>query len=120
MAPVTHLDLDLVEGTFGIREPRVELRTGQDGPFPDLVFVPGSCFDQRGGRIGQGMGFYDRYLTSVKALRAGLSYDVQIAEKNLALDPHDQFMDVLISEKRLMVFSASAGSAALRWNSAGT
>lgn len=106
MAAVTDLEGDLVEGTFGLREPRLDLRVGGDDPKPDLIFVPGTCFDQHGGRLGQGLGYYDRYLTLVRGLKVGLGFDVQITQKNLALEAHDQLLDVLISEKRLSVFSA--------------
>ncbi|MDB5048656.1 MAG: 5-formyltetrahydrofolate cyclo-ligase, partial [Fibrobacteres bacterium] len=70
------------------------------------VLIPGLCFDNRGGRLGKGLGFYDRYLAGNRALRAGLGFDVLITQKNLTLDPHDQLMDAVVSEKRLLVFSA--------------
>lgn len=105
MAEVSDLEKDVSEGAFGILEPRPELR--KDGaPEPDLVLIPGLCFDNRGGRLGKGLGFYDRYLAGNRAVRAGLGFDVQITQKNLTLDPHDQLMDAVVSEKRLLVFSA--------------
>ncbi|HKP95536.1 MAG TPA: 5-formyltetrahydrofolate cyclo-ligase [Fibrobacteria bacterium] len=105
MAEVSDLERDLSEGALGIQEPRPEAR--KDGaPEPDLVLIPGLCFDTRGGRLGKGLGFYDRYLAGRPALRAGLGFDVQITQKNLTLDPHDQLMDAVVSEKRILVFSA--------------
>jgi 5-formyltetrahydrofolate cyclo-ligase len=110
MAPVEDLEKDLSEGAFGILEPRPEVR--KDGaPEPDLVLIPGLSFDLRGGRLGKGLGFYDRYLTGRQAMRAGLGYDVQITDKNLTLDPHDQLMDAVVSEKRILVFSAPSTDA---------
>lgn len=105
MAPVRDLERDLAEGAFGIREPKPE-RRGDGTPEPDLVLVPGLCFDQRGGRLGKGLGFYDRYLAGRSTVRAGLGFDVQITQKNLTLDAHDQLMDAVLSEKRILVFSA--------------
>ncbi len=105
MALVANLEKDLAEGSFGILEPVAALRTG-DAPDPDLALIPGLCFDARGARLGKGLGFYDRYLTGKRAMRAGLGFDVQITQKNLTLDPHDQLMDAVISEKRILVFSA--------------
>lgn len=105
MAAVADLEKDLTEGSFGIQEPRPELRQGA-APEPDLVLIPGLCFDLRGGRLGKGMGFYDRYLTGRQTVRLGLGFDVQITQKNLTLDPHDQLMDAVISEKRILAFSA--------------
>jgi 5-formyltetrahydrofolate cyclo-ligase len=105
MAPVKDLDRDLAEGRFGIREPSPEARNGE-APEPDLILVPGLAFDLRGGRLGKGKGFYDRYLSGARGLKAGVGYDVQITDKNLPLDAHDQPMDAVVTDKRTQVFSA--------------
>lgn len=105
MAPVADLEKDLTEGAFGVREPVPEARNG-GAPAPDLILVPGLGFDLRGGRLGKGKGFYDRYLAGIKALKAGVGFDVQISDKNLTLDAHDQLMDAVVTDKRMVVFSA--------------
>lgn len=46
---------------YGIREPPVDRGVVMDGDI-DLVVVPGLAFDPWGGRLGQGGGFYDRFL----------------------------------------------------------
>jgi 5-formyltetrahydrofolate cyclo-ligase len=104
-APVKDLDRELAEGAYGIREPVPEARNGA-APEPDLVLAPGLAFDLRGGRLGKGKGFYDRYLAAFRGFKAGLAYDVQIAEKNLPLDAHDQMMDAVVTDKRTQVFAA--------------
>ena len=58
------------------------------------------------GRVGKGVGFYDKYLAGTKAVKVGACFDVQITQKNLALEPHDQLMDAIVSEKRFLVLSA--------------
>jgi 5-formyltetrahydrofolate cyclo-ligase len=105
MAAIGDLEKDLAEGTYGIREPVPETRTGA-APQPDLLLIPGLAFDLRGGRLGKGKGFYDRYLAGVRGLKAGVGYDVQITDKNLPLDAHDQPMDAVVTDKRTQVFSA--------------
>ncbi len=105
MAAVTDLEKDLAEGAFGIREPTPEARAGA-APEPDLVLIPALGFDLRGGRLGKGKGFYDRYLAGMKAFKAGVGFDVQITEKNLPLDAHDQLMDAVLTDMRTLVFSA--------------
>jgi 5-formyltetrahydrofolate cyclo-ligase len=111
MSAVADPQKDLEEGKFHILEPKAELRAAE-APEPDLVVVPGLCFDTRGGRIGKGLGFYDKYLAGSKALRVAICFDVQITQKNLTLDPHDQLMDAVVSEKRFLMLSAPRPQAA--------
>lgn len=103
MAAVFDLKADLAEGAYRILEPRAERRRDPAPPEPDLVFVPGACFDTYGGRVGKGLGFYDRYLGAFDPmrlpLRVGLAFDAQISRKKLALEAHDQPMDYLVSER---------------------
>lgn len=113
MAQVKNYDQDLSECAFGILEPREELRCfvgagfspAPTTPEPDLVLVPGLAFDERGGRVGRGRGYYDRYLEGKTALKIGVAFEAQVLRKKLALEPHDQLLDGLITERRLLNFS---------------
>lgn len=107
MAKVTDLERDMTEGAYRIQEPRTELQK-QESPAPDLVLVPGLCFDARGGRLGRGLGFYDKYLSmppGMDAAKVGLGFDVQITQKNLSLESHDQLLDAVFSEKRFLLLA---------------
>ena len=59
-------DRMLVPGAYGIREPKEACSHPVRPENMDLVIVPCIGFDGRGGRIGHGKGFYDRYLPQLR------------------------------------------------------
>lgn len=69
--------------------------------WPDVLFVPVLAFDRRGGRLGQGGGFYDRTIAALRARGpvwvVGVAYAGQEIE-DLPLEPHDQRLDAILTE----------------------
>ena len=100
-------DRELSAGYCGIPEPDPSLPTTQrfDPGLLDVVITPGSVFDRRGGRMGYGGGYYDRFLAAdaPQAVRIALAYDLQLVER-LHLQPHDQFMDMIITQSGIQRF----------------
>ena len=97
---ITDPETDLVPGYCNIPEPGEELclRQKADPTEIDLILLPGSVFDKRGGRFGYGGGYYDRFVSSIpRALRVGLAFDLQIVEK-APLQAHDELLDFIITE----------------------
>jgi 5-formyltetrahydrofolate cyclo-ligase len=96
---------ELVEGAYKILEPASELRQQPEKQVApkelDLVMVPGTAFDLRGGRMGQGKGYYDRLLAQVRpeAPLVALAFDCQIFPE-IPVAAHDVFMDLIITETR--------------------
>ncbi|HJZ58403.1 MAG TPA: 5-formyltetrahydrofolate cyclo-ligase [Gemmataceae bacterium] len=96
---------ELVEGAYKILEPKDELRRlPRKTVAPeelDLVMVPGTAFDLRGGRMGQGKGYYDRLLATARpdAPLVALAFDCQIFDE-IPVAPHDVFMDLVLTEAR--------------------
>ncbi|MBN1910696.1 MAG: 5-formyltetrahydrofolate cyclo-ligase, partial [Pirellulales bacterium] len=99
---LTSLD-ELSPGAYGIPEPRPELRDLPDRRIEpdwlDLVLVPGVAFDRKGGRLGQGAGYFDRFLPTVPAHvpRVGLAFACQLFPK-IPMAPHDVRMDCVVAE----------------------
>lgn len=97
---ITDPENDLVPGYCNIPEPRegLCLRQKTDPTDIDLILLPGSVFDRRGGRFGYGGGYYDRFVSSIpRALRVGLAYDLQIVDK-APLQDHDELLDLIVTE----------------------
>lgn len=67
---------------------------------PEVIIVPGLMFDKKGGRLGRGMGCFDKYLALNKALKIGVCSEEQITEK-LTLESHDVLMDVVITDQNI-------------------
>jgi 5-formyltetrahydrofolate cyclo-ligase len=93
---------------WGIPEPPRDgpaLPEALDEDTVDLYVVPGLAFDRAGGRLGQGAGFYDRYLArALEGRRArglpppllvGVTLDELLVEE-VPCDAHDLRMDVVL------------------------
>lgn len=89
---------DLEEGAFGLQEPKENLNKVEPEEI-DLAIIPGVAFDKKGNRIGYGLGFYDKLLSSINAKKIGLSYEIQIVE-NIEAEEHDIKADMILTEKR--------------------
>ncbi|MDG2324178.1 MAG: 5-formyltetrahydrofolate cyclo-ligase [Akkermansiaceae bacterium] len=90
---------NLTIGKFGILEPLPSApETTPDNL--DTLICPGIAFSPSGIRLGQGGGYYDRYLTkTIKARLIGVAFDLQIQDM-LPNDLHDIAMHEIISESR--------------------
>ena len=68
----------------------------------DVVMVPGVAFDKRGGRLGNGAGYYDRLLQQVRSdtVLAGVCYQSQIIPF-MPMESHDVAMDIVITEQAI-------------------
>jgi 5-formyltetrahydrofolate cyclo-ligase len=91
---------------FGVPELKPELRTPEsrvDKNSIDLIIVPGVAFDLCKNRIGFGAGYYDRFLSDLKAAVPKLApaFEIQIFDEILVMD-HDIHMDLIITEKRVI------------------
>lgn len=101
---ITDRAADLEAGYWDIPEPKEKLcATSMVSPKAiDTIFLPGSVFDERGGRFGYGGGYYDRFLAKVPhARRIGLAFDVQIVAE-APLQEHDELLDLIVTESRMI------------------
>ena len=111
VSEIKNLKKELTKGSFGIKEPKKEFRRRVNQKEIDLVVVPGVVFDKRGGRLGYGRGYYDRFLRS-KSIKSrmsrshqcaliGLAFDLQIARK-IPLVKGDMKVDKIVTESGIV------------------
>lgn len=94
-----------------------KLRKGQMGVYepvdpvfvePDILVVPLLAFDTQGSRMGYGQGHYDATLSALRQkkdiLAIGLAYAQQAVLLALPTEPHDQKLDLLVTEQRIFDF----------------
>jgi len=82
------------EPILGVEEPQGEEYRQID--MINVILVPGVAFDRDGNRLGRGKAFYDKFLRSTHALKVGVCFEEQLAEK-IPTDHHDLPMDKVVS-----------------------
>lgn len=70
----------------------------------DVVITPGVVFDRRGGRIGYGGGYYDRFSRRLRedTLLAAICFAVQLVEGPIPAGPFDRPVDVIVTESEIV------------------
>lgn len=94
--------LEQVEkGLLGIRRPK-DITAVVEIDDIDVVLVPGLAFDENGGRLGMGGGYYDRFLnTTVHSV--GIAWNLQISSKAIPMQEHDALVDEIVTESRVII-----------------
>jgi 5-formyltetrahydrofolate cyclo-ligase len=88
---------DLEIGPFGLLQPKGDVPTSA----PSVLFVPLVGFTERGNRLGQGGGHYDRWLASHSGTTAiGLAWDCQLVD-DLPTEPHDIPLTAVVTPTRI-------------------
>ena len=90
-------------GDFGIPEPMREFSIEIAPEEIDLVICPCTVFDEAGGRMGMGAGFYDRYLKRcMNAHVAAAAFEVQKTDK-VPMEVWDRKMDLIFTESQVYI-----------------
>ena len=87
----------LIRHRYGMLEP------GEDCPVVpreeiDLILVPGLCFDRLGYRLGQGGGYYDRYLAGYRGTTVGLCRR-EVLQEHVPREAHDSRVELLVTDE---------------------
>ncbi len=103
MLKIDKLDTDLKLGSRGILEPDLQRCKVVPIDSLDIAIIPGTAFDEKGGRIGSGDGYYDRMIPKlpVTTRKVALALECQIFPQ-IPMESHDKYIDIIITDKRVI------------------
>jgi len=69
----------------------------------DIAIIPGIAFDEKGGRIGDGTGRYDRLIPElpITARKVAFALEEQMTPA-VPMEPHDRYVDIIITDQRII------------------
>jgi len=93
---------DLSPGAYEIPEPAAGAELEDPAGF-DLVVIPGVAFDEKGGRLGFGKGYYDMALEGAPCRKIALAYEFQVLKnQEIPVEPHDVRVAAIVTEERII------------------
>ena len=94
---------ELKLGSRGVAEPDASLCKIVPIDRIDIAIIPGLAFDEKGGRIGSGKGYYDRLIPklAITTRKVALTFEEQIIPQ-VPMESHDKYVDIIITEKRII------------------
>ncbi|WP_412971360.1 5-formyltetrahydrofolate cyclo-ligase [Glaciecola sp. MF2-115] len=97
--------------SFGIAEPKLDVRYLCPIQDLDVIFTPLVAFDIKGNRLGMGGGFYDRTLASLQSssnetspILTGLAHDIQLSP-HLPTEAWDIPLPYILTPNKLYSFT---------------
>lgn len=96
------IDSDMERHRYGYEQP-VAGSLGVSPSNVDVFCVPGLAFDEWGGRLGHGMGYYDRLLSLARpdALVVGVTLERRVFPR-IPMEDLDVRMHVVVTEQRVI------------------
>lgn len=100
---IDNIHKDLILGPRGILEPDASRCNAVPIECIDIAIIPGVAFDEKGGRIGSGDGYYDRLIPNlpITTRKVALTFEDQIVPQ-IQMEAHDKHVDIIITEKRII------------------
>ena len=94
---------ELIPGPRGVLEPDASRCKNVPLDRVDIAIIPGIAFDEKGGRIGSGRGYYDRLIPrlAITTRKVALTVEEQIIPQ-IPMESHDKYVDIIITDKRII------------------
>lgn len=100
---VDNPDTDLKPGPEGFLAPNPDRCRVVPIDCIDIAVIPGTVFDEKGGRIGGHGGFYNKLIGKLPATtrKVSLAFEKQIVPQ-VPMESGDRFVDIIISNQRVI------------------
>ena len=100
---VDDIERDLKPGPRGVLEPDPERCKRVPIDQVDIAIIPGFAFDEKGGRIGSGHGYYDRLIPklAVTTRKVALIFEDHVIPQ-IPMESHDKYVDIVITDQRII------------------
>ncbi len=100
---IDRMGTELIPGPRGVPEPDPNRCKTVPIESIDIAIIPGIAFDEKGGRIGTGRGYYDKLIPnlSITTRKVALAFECQILPQ-IPMESHDKHVDIIITEDRII------------------
>ena len=98
---IDNIEKDLKPGPRGMLEPDTARCKSVPVECLDIAIIPGIAFDEKGGRIGSGEGYYDRFIPKlpITTRKVSIAFEDQIIPQ-APMESHDKHVDIIITNER--------------------
>ena len=96
-------DIDLIKNNFNILEPNTETCKEIELDQIDIAVIPGLGFDEKGGRVGFGEGFYNKLITRLPETtrKISIAFEEQMV-RQVQMESRKYSVDIIITDKRVI------------------
>lgn len=94
---------DLIRRDYDFLEPDPSVCKAVSLEQIDIAVIPGLAFDEKGGRLGFGEGFYNRLITKLPETtrKISIAFEEQIVEQ-IQMESRKYNVDIIITDKRVI------------------
>ena len=98
---INNIEKDLKPGSRGMLEPDTARCKSVPVECLDIAIIPGIAFDEKGGRVGSGEGYYDRFIPKlpITTRKVSIAFEDQIISQ-APMESHDKHVDIIITNER--------------------
>ncbi len=100
---INDYDKDLIKRRSGLLEPDSKRCKKVNVDQLDIAVIPGLAFDEKGGRLGFGDGFYNRLITKLPETtrKIAIAYEEQVID-HVQMESRKHNIDIIITDQRVI------------------